>query len=178
MISVSKSFDFCSAHRLYITVPQSHPCSVLHGHNYIGEVTIGNRQLHELPGMLVEFSDMKRALAEVHNVFDHRLVLNEVDPLVNVLKGTQRITLMKGDPVVENMAPAWAYGFIANLGLSALTAFQVEAAPYFVRIKMYETRNSFAEFEFELGADLLMLSVTDLSLRMAEKFVRLVWIIS
>lgn len=52
------------------------PCCQLHGHNYRVVVSLAGKVLDQL-GLLVDYADVKRALAEVLAPFDH-VNLNEL----------------------------------------------------------------------------------------------------
>ena len=61
-------------------------CAHLHGHNWVIEATVKGAELDEL-GMLVDFKDVKAALSEVLEGFDHKY-LNELEPFKNGLAPT------------------------------------------------------------------------------------------
>lgn len=75
MFTVFKDFTFSAAHAI-----RGHRggCQNLHGHNYRVRVHAAARELDEL-GMVVDFADLKRVVAEVLSPFDHR-VINDVPP--------------------------------------------------------------------------------------------------
>ena len=75
MFTVSKDYDFAAAHAI-----RGHQggCQNLHGHNYRVRVHVAAATLDAL-GMVVDFADLKRVMAEVLDPFDHR-VINEVPP--------------------------------------------------------------------------------------------------
>lgn len=66
--------EFCASH---ILEGHTGKCSNLHGHNYRIEVCISGNKLNKL-GMLVDFSDIKKAVNNVVERLDHKH-LNEVD---------------------------------------------------------------------------------------------------
>ena len=75
MFTVFKDFTFAAAHAI-----RGHRggCQNLHGHNYRVRVHAAAAELDEL-GMVVDFADLKRVVAEVLSPFDHR-VINDVPP--------------------------------------------------------------------------------------------------
>ena len=75
-----KEFTFEAAHRLPC-VPTGHKCSRLHGHSYRVEVHISGR-VDPDHGWVMDFADIKKAFAPVHDLLDHRY-LNEVEGLEN-----------------------------------------------------------------------------------------------
>ncbi len=75
MFTIFKDYDFAAAHAI-----RGHQggCQNLHGHNYRVRVHVAARTLDAL-GMVVDFADLKKVLAEVLDPFDHQ-VINEVPP--------------------------------------------------------------------------------------------------
>lgn len=75
MFTVFKDFAFAAAHAI-----RGHTggCENLHGHNYRVRVHAAAGELDGL-GMVVDFADLKAAIAEVLGPFDHR-VINEIPP--------------------------------------------------------------------------------------------------
>ncbi|MDO4926647.1 MAG: 6-carboxytetrahydropterin synthase QueD [Turicibacter sp.] len=53
-------------------------CNNIHGHRYRLVVKVSSQTLHEegqLRGMVTDFSDVKSVLKEIHDLFDHKLVV-------------------------------------------------------------------------------------------------------
>jgi 6-pyruvoyltetrahydropterin/6-carboxytetrahydropterin synthase len=75
MFTVFKDFTFAAAHAI-----RGHTggCENLHGHNYRVRVHAAAAELDRL-GMVVDFADLKAAVAETLGRFDHR-VINELPP--------------------------------------------------------------------------------------------------
>lgn len=73
--SIWKEITIAAGHHI-----PGHPgkCRHLHGHNYRVRVELAAERLDEL-GMVVDFSVIKQALAEVVGVYDHR-VINDIPP--------------------------------------------------------------------------------------------------
>jgi 6-pyruvoyltetrahydropterin/6-carboxytetrahydropterin synthase len=67
--------QFSAAHEIR---EHTGPCCKLHGHNYRIIVQLAGDELDEL-GMLIDYGDVKRALAQVLQALDHSY-LNEIDP--------------------------------------------------------------------------------------------------
>lgn len=76
---ISKDFLFSAAHQI-----RFHPgkCERLHGHNWRVRLHARASELNRL-GMVVDFADLQRIVAEVCSRFDHRNV-NEVPPFDEV----------------------------------------------------------------------------------------------
>jgi 6-pyruvoyltetrahydropterin/6-carboxytetrahydropterin synthase len=72
---VSKDFLFSAAHQIRF---HGGKCERLHGHNWRVRVHARASELNKL-GMVIDFADLQRIVAEVGSRFDHRNV-NEVPP--------------------------------------------------------------------------------------------------
>jgi len=75
MFYIRKKFSFSAAHQLK-GLPEDHPCSRLHGHNYEVEVTLGSSGLnkHEF---VVDYRELDEFKKYIDLNLDHRN-LNEV----------------------------------------------------------------------------------------------------
>ena len=74
MNTISKDFHFCAAHKL-LELPPTHPCSRLHGHNYV--LTIYLKGEPDDIGFVTDYRDLEPIKKYVDDVLDHRY-LNEV----------------------------------------------------------------------------------------------------
>jgi 6-pyruvoyltetrahydropterin/6-carboxytetrahydropterin synthase len=102
MFSVRIESSFAAAHFL------SHyqgKCESLHGHNYRVRVYVKGKQL-DAGGMLVDFSTLKAALAQVLEHFDHHL-LND-DPYFQNDPSAERIALRIFSDLEKRMPPTAA----------------------------------------------------------------------
>ena len=79
-VSLTKTFTFEAAHWLP-TFPDGHKCRRMHGHSFHVDVVVTG-PVSEAKGYLVDYGDMKAAIAPVKARLDH-YVLNEVDGLAN-----------------------------------------------------------------------------------------------
>ena len=100
---VQKTFSVCTAHRL-----MDHPgaCKNLHGHNYNITVYFEAGGLND-QGMVIDFSAIKETVGKMINeLYDHKTVLQDTDPLVDVLSPYMFASLqtMPCAPTAENMA--------------------------------------------------------------------------
>ena len=93
---------FCYGHRL---LGYAGKCRFPHGHNGLVEVTVGRSRLDRL-GMVMDFEEIKSKIQGwVDGALDHKMLLNEKDPLVAVLrKMGDPVVTMKGNPTAENIA--------------------------------------------------------------------------
>lgn len=76
---VSKEFVFSAAHQIRM---HGGKCERLHGHNWRIRVHARAAQLNGI-GMVVDFADLQRVVADLCARFDHRNV-NEVPPFTEV----------------------------------------------------------------------------------------------
>lgn len=140
-VKVTKLMRTETAHRL-----DGHPgrCKFPHGHSYLWEVTLEKEQIGD-DGMLVDFSDLKKAMVTVIDPFDHAFVLwaygesapaidQDLALLLTQIGLSERVIKVDYRPTAENMAAVVAKDLKANFG------------PEFrVHVKLWETATSFAE---------------------------------
>ncbi|MES2790262.1 MAG: 6-carboxytetrahydropterin synthase QueD [Planctomycetota bacterium] len=102
MFRVTQEIDFCYGHRL---LNYAGKCRHLHGHNGRVLITLEAEEL-DSRGMLVDFSDIKQSIRTwVDNELDHRMILNESDPMVSVLQDHHEpLFLIPHNPTAENIA--------------------------------------------------------------------------
>jgi 6-pyruvoyltetrahydropterin/6-carboxytetrahydropterin synthase len=72
---ISKDFVFSAAHQIRF---HGGKCERLHGHNWRIRVHVRASELNKI-GMVVDFADLSKLVAEIGSRFDHRNV-NEVPP--------------------------------------------------------------------------------------------------
>ena len=77
---LTKTFRFEAAHSLP-NVPEGHKCRRLHGHSYRVDVHVAGEPEAET-GWVVDFGDIKQAVAPVLDTLDHRC-LNDIPGLEN-----------------------------------------------------------------------------------------------
>ena len=87
MFELTVKTEFAAAHRLR---EYEGACENLHGHNYKIDVVLCGERLDDT-GMLIDFKDVKAALAEIVGRLDH-VFLNEAEPFDEV------------NPTAENVA--------------------------------------------------------------------------
>ena len=75
MYRISKQFHFSASHQLE-GLPAEHPCSRLHGHNYLVEIVLQSAALDER-GFVVDYGDLKPFKQYIDDTLDHRH-LNDV----------------------------------------------------------------------------------------------------
>lgn len=77
MFTLKSEIQFDMAHYLSGYVGK---CTNIHGHRYKLVVKVASETLHEigqLRGMVDDFSHVKHVLKEIHDMFDHKLVVEE-----------------------------------------------------------------------------------------------------
>ena len=130
---VQKTFSVCTAHRL-----MDHPgaCKNLHGHNYNITVYLEAEELNS-QGMVIDFSAIKETVGKMINeLYDHKTVLQDTDPLVDVLSPYMSASLqtIPCAPTAENMAKQVFHK------AQSVVALGVKV----VRVDVEETKNSIA----------------------------------
>jgi len=102
MFSLTKRVRFCYGHRL---LGHKGKCRHLHGHNGSVEVTLEAPEL-DSTGMVADFGSVAQALERIIDEdLDHRTLLCEKDPLVEVLRREgEPVLTLPGDPTAENLA--------------------------------------------------------------------------
>jgi 6-pyruvoyltetrahydropterin/6-carboxytetrahydropterin synthase len=141
IVRVTKKFTIDMAHALY---GYDGPCKNIHGHTYHLSVTvIGHvEQSNNSPkqGMVVDFTDLKTiVMAEIVNIFDHALVLNEHAPYSQndiISNQFEKVILTPFQPSCENLLLHFKNRII-------------DKVPDYVKlcsIKLEETPTSYAEW--------------------------------
>ena len=107
-MDIFRIFHLQCARRLP-AVPESHPCSRLHGHSFKVELTVSG-DIDPVLGWVLDFADIEAAWQPIHAALDHRC-LNDIDGLDN--------------PTSENLA-VWLWRQLkpALPGLSAVTVME------------------------------------------------------
>ena len=102
MYCVTKRLDFCYGHRL---INHEGVCRHLHGHNAMVEIDITAETL-DARDMVVDFADIKRAVkAWIDRELDHKMILREDDPLVEVLRAQgEPVYTIESNPTAERLA--------------------------------------------------------------------------
>lgn len=131
MFSVTRLIHFCYGHRL---LDYSGKCRHPHGHNGRIEISMSREKLDAL-GMVMNFEDIKSTVQKwVDNELDHKMLLNEKDPLVKILRDLgEPVVTIKGNPTAEAIAEL-IFNYAHSLKLPV------------VSVKVWETVNSFAEY--------------------------------
>lgn len=157
---VTKSFTFDAAHRL---LHHQGKCHNLHGHTYKIEVTvngpvkqydpqdaddIGHHESDE--GMVIDFDRIKEWWSDLDPIFDHALILDENDPLIDALESLDnadavKITQLPFSPTAENFAQYFKDHLADWLVEMVLRDGQASDEIEVVAVRVYETPTSWAE---------------------------------
>lgn len=149
MFKIRKSIEIDAGHRVPF---HDSKCHNIHGHRYrvtaiVGaEETIAPDAGSSDSGMILDFGILKRILMEeIHDVYDHKLILWEHDPIVDGITkildsgGLVAVPII---PTAEELARFWA-GAIEDRLHSQGTDLWLEA------LEVRETPSSFALYELE-----------------------------
>ena len=108
-MTITKEHYIAAAHRLML-----HPgkCRFLHGHNYKIVYHLYAKNFNPLGkeedrrGMILDFNVVKeKILLPIENTFDHKTILQDVDPLVDILeKHGVLVQKLPSAPTAENLA--------------------------------------------------------------------------
>ncbi len=125
------TIHFCYGHRL---VGHAGPCRHLHGHNAVAEIACEG-PLDAL-GMVIDFATIKsRVRTWVDEHWDHKMILDRADPLVERLRADgEPVFALAGPPTAENLA-AHLFAVARDAGLPV------------VRVRIWESDGSCASYE-------------------------------
>lgn len=128
MLTVTKIFYFEAAHSL---PDYKGACHNLHGHSYKLEVTVGGRvqAQGEKKGMIIDFKDLKSIV--------YKFILNKLDH--------SNLNEMFDNPTAEDM--------VRYIGNTLYPVFKNEALEL-VRVRLWETNDSYAEYTPEFDRNL------------------------
>lgn len=110
MYNLEKEFKFEYAHRLMF---HNGPCKNLHGHSARIKVDISANNLNDA-GMIIDFGHLGFINDYFDDNYDHTLILNEKDPLLDLLQNSEeshglKIKAFTGEPTSENFANVIAH---------------------------------------------------------------------
>lgn len=79
MYKISKEFSFSAAHSLF-GLPDDHPCSRMHGHNYVVTVHLRSQELNQ-QGFVRDYNELKIVKDYIDSTLDHRNLNDIMAPL-------------------------------------------------------------------------------------------------
>jgi 6-pyruvoyltetrahydropterin/6-carboxytetrahydropterin synthase len=133
-MTIYKEAYFEASHRL---LNYTGKCYRLHGHQWRVEVWITGEVDSETQ-ILVDYNCIK----QVVNQFDHQVILNRKDPMVESISAFQEVITTEGDPTSENLA-----GIIARLLDESCTAEGIPASV--TKIRVWESTSCYAQLTFD-----------------------------
>jgi len=147
---VCKTMTTETAHRL---IDYSGKCASIHGHSYKWEVTAALETRDTLPnGISIDFGHLKKAMrACIYDVYDHALVLADIDPLLEnedllrfAADGTeQKIVRFAGNPTAENFARHTAVVLREYYEQRPRAWRHIDI----IRVRVWETANSYGQYQ-------------------------------
>jgi len=97
---ISKQFHFSAAHQLDL-LPDDHPCSRLHGHNYVVEAVLESEELDHR-GFVVDYNELAPIRDFINEHLDHRN-LNDVLPDATTAENISRFLYERFKPVFPTL---------------------------------------------------------------------------
>ncbi len=79
MYKISKQFSFSAAHMLH-GLPEGHPCSRMHGHNYVVTVHLRSEKLNDT-GFVKDYNELRVVKEYIDKQLDHRNLNDIMSPL-------------------------------------------------------------------------------------------------
>jgi 6-pyruvoyltetrahydropterin/6-carboxytetrahydropterin synthase len=79
MYKISKEFSFSAAHSLF-GLPDDHPCSRMHGHNYVVTAHLRSKELNE-QGFVRDYNELRIVKDYIDATLDHRNLNDILTPL-------------------------------------------------------------------------------------------------
>ena len=146
---ICKTLEIENGHMLSM-----HPdkCRFPHGHTRKVEMILEADELDER-GMVCDFKILKEAVGDYLDGFDHALCMNTLDPMYPVLKeayGERVIGFEATEPTPEVLAREFFRACAARLADYAREAgarYPLRASVRLVRVRVWETSSSWAEYE-------------------------------
>ncbi len=142
MLSLTKIFHFEMAHAIY-----GYPgaCKNIHGHSYELYVSVASVDIPETyipaPGFVIDFKEIKKLVnAAVIDKVDHKLLLSQAylrEHSSFLLQ--ENLVTWPAEPTAENLL----------LFIKQTLAEKLPAALKLVGLKLYETKDSYAEWTNE-----------------------------
>ena len=135
MYKATRRFEFDAAHRL---LDYDGPCSRVHGHHYVAEVTVCGPELDAL-GMLVDFRVLKSSIGRwIDETWDHRFLCHGRDALSELGEAD---VIGEFNPTAEHMASLlfFAAGVVLPLEVKA-------KGVKISRVRLYETPDCWVDY--------------------------------
>lgn len=139
MYTITSTFSFEAAHRLYDVATYSEECRKnLHGHSYKLTIVVARDELNDA-GMVMDFKLFKMIVNQsIIDKFDHSCILRDCDPIAPVIQeNCEKVHIVHRSPTAE-----WMCAYFYNLLSDVLTT--VDSELNVVEVKVQETENNIA----------------------------------
>lgn len=149
MLTVTKRFEFCYAHNL---PKYAGKCSSVHGHNSTVEVTFEKPYNHvSYPGMVIDFSDIKKFVKPIIDSLDHKFLNKDVYPFTEaamyMCEAPDTLPEEELKKIQHEVTPT-----AENIATFIVTEIQkTPIGEGLVRVRVYETPDNWAEWDKRLG---------------------------
>ena len=141
--SLKTQVSFEAAHRLYDVNTYSEECRTnLHGHSYKVTVYVGNTQILNDAGMVVDFKQIKQIIKScIEDKYDHSCILKSNDPLCKpISENCKKVIIVDENPTAEWMAHEFC------IEINSAIPDELQSLHVF-RIEVQETENNIAIYE-------------------------------
>ena len=151
---VTKEVEIDYGHRIQLHGSQ---CSQLHGHRgkILARVSGPLQTEGSSTGMVLDFSDIKMMLMELHKLWDHGMILEKTDPLLLALSailtntkdsahlGLAKLMVFDNAPTAENLA-SFAFAYLDRRIRGIFIHTNLEDNIILEEVTFYETPTSSA----------------------------------
>jgi len=131
---IYKEVQFDASHRL---LHYKGKCACLHGHRWKVEVWMEG-QVDGRTGILVDYNTIKNVVER----YDHQIILNEGDPMVQAITAFHPVITTPGEPTSELLA-----SLIAGMLNEECRVLGLDARV--IRIRVWESPSCHAEVNYE-----------------------------
>lgn len=101
MYKISKQFSFSAAHSLF-GLPADHPCSRLHGHNYVVTVHLQSDKLNP-QGFVRDYNELNVVRDYINTTLDHRNLNDILHPLNSSAENLAKMLFDRFKPVIPEL---------------------------------------------------------------------------
>ena len=101
MYKISKQFAFSAAHRLH-GLPDDHPCSRMHGHNYVVTVHLRRERLNDT-GFMKDYNELKIVKKYIDEHLDHRNLNDIMHPQNSSAENLAKMLFEVFKPIIPEL---------------------------------------------------------------------------
>lgn len=152
-LTIMRRIKFCAGHRLY---KHGGKCEHFHGHNYVADFFVQGENQDSV-GRVIDFADLKaKCKGWLDENWDHSFLVYEGDE--NAIQALRQVTpcrlfLLPYNPTAENMA--------RYLLEEACPGLFPEGGGRVVRVRIWETDESYAEASLNSSSEVVLTSVSE-----------------